>query len=480
MPTQSRPAVVVTVLCTTGILASLVQTIIIPLVPRLPELLDAGPADASWAVTATLLVGAIMTPIAGRLGDMYGKRRVLALCLLSLIAGSALCALTSSLIPVTIGRGLQGVSMGVIALGISIMRDELPEERVGGGIAMMSATIGIGGAIGMPAAAIVAERADWHVVFAATGMLAAGALVAVLRLVPESPVRTGGRFDAVGALGLAAGLAAFLLAITEGAVWGWSSARTLGAFGAAAAVFALWSVHQLRVQAPLVDLRVSARPQVLFTNLASVAVGFAMFGMALIPPQLLMAPEETGYGLGLTMTQTALLIAPSGIVMFFCSPLSARISNRYGPRVTLMSGAIVIAAGYLVVLAAPFGAVQILIASIVVNGGIGIAYAAMPALIIAAVPVGETAAANGLNALMRSIGTSSSSAVISAVLATMTVTVAVGDSAGGTQELVAPTAAGFTTAAAVCLAAALVSTALTACVPRASRARATRTAPESA
>src|SRR5699024_9905012 len=120
MHPQARPSVVVAVLCTTGVLASLVQTIIIPLVPRLPELLGAGPADASWAVTATLLVGAIMTPIAGRLGDMYGKRRVLALCLASLIAGSALCALTSSLIPVTVGRGLQGVSMGVIALGISI------------------------------------------------------------------------------------------------------------------------------------------------------------------------------------------------------------------------------------------------------------------------------------------------------------------------------------------------------------------------
>src|SRR5699024_4344125 len=222
-----------------------------------------------------------------------------------------------------------------------------------GGIAMMSATIGIGGAIGMPASAVVAERADWHVVFAATGVLA---LAAVLRLVPESPVRTGGRFDAVGAAGLAAGLAAFLLAATEGSGWGWTSARTLGCAAGSAVVFALWAVHQLRVSRPLVDLRVSSRPQVLFTNLASVAVGFSMFGMALIPPQLLMAPAETGYGLGLSMTQTGLLIAPSGVVMFFCSPLSARLSNRFGPRVTLMTGSVVIAVGYLVVLAAPFGA----------------------------------------------------------------------------------------------------------------------------
>lgn len=476
MRPQTRPTVVVAVLCTAGILASLVQTIIIPLVPHLPELLHTDAADASWAVTVTLLTGAIMTPIAGRLGDMYGKRRVLALCLGSLVAGSALCSLTSSLLPVTLGRALQGVAMGVIALGISIMRDELPAERVGGGIAMMSATIGIGGAIGMPVAAVVAEHADWHVVFAATGALAVAALAAVYRWVPESPVRSGGRFDAVGAAGLAAGLAAFLLAVTEGAAWGWGSARTLGCLAAAAVVFALWAWHQLRVPGPLVDLRTSARPQVLLTNLASIAIGFAMFGMALLPPQILMAPTGTGYGLGLSMTQAALLIAPGGVVMFFCSPLSARISNRYGPRTSLAAGSAVIAAGYIVVLAVPFGPAQIMAASIIVNGGIGIAYAAMPALIIAAVPVGETAAANGLNALMRSIGTSTSSAVVSAVLAAMTVTVA--QAGPGGAALVAPTAHAYTVAAGICLAAAVLAAALAVRIPGGPALRHGAAAPE--
>lgn len=461
MRPAAHPTVLVAVLCIAGILASLVQTIIIPLIPRLPELLHADAADASWAVTATLLVGAIMTPIAGRLGDMYGKRRILALCLVFLVAGSALCAVTSTLVPMAIGRGLQGAAMGAIALGISIMRDEVPPERVGSAIAMMSATLGIGGAVGMPVSAVVAQRADWHVVFAATGILAAVVLVAVLTLIPESSVRTGGRFDIVGAVGLSAGLAAFLLVVTTGSDWGWSSPRTLGTLAGAVVIFAAWTAHQLRVARPLVDLRVSARPQVLFTNLASVAVGFAMFGMALLPPQLLMAPTETGYGLGMSMTQAALFIAPGGIVMFFCSPLSARISNRFGPRFTLMAGTLVIAVGYVIVLAAPFGPVQILIANIVVNGGIGIAYASMPALIIAAVPVGETAAANGLNALMRAIGTSTSSALVSAVLAGMTVSVTVAGSA-----VLAPTTRAFTIAAAICLGAAVAAFALTMRVPR--------------
>lgn len=208
------------VLAFSGIVVSLMQTVVIPLIPELLGLLNASAADTTWAITATLLAGAVVTPTVGRLGDMFGKRRMLLLSLALLVAGSVVAALSSSLAPMVAGRALQGFAAGVIPLGISIMRDELPAERLGSATALMSASLGVGGALGLPAAAFLAERADWHMLFWTAAGLGVIATALVLTVVPESAVRSPGRFDSVGALGLSGGLFALLLGISKGGDWG--------------------------------------------------------------------------------------------------------------------------------------------------------------------------------------------------------------------------------------------------------------------
>ena len=416
----STPRMVVTTLAFCGIVVSLMQTLIIPLIPELPKFLNASTTDASWAITATLVAGAVITPISGRLGDMFGKRRILILSLLAMVAGSVLCAVSDSLLLIVIGRTLQGLAMGAIPLGISIMRDELPATKVGPAIATMSATMGVGGAIGIPLSAFIAQTADWHMLFwVAAGL---GLLCALLvgMVLPESPVTTPGRFDGLGAAGLAVGLIALLIPVTKGSEWGWDSPLTIGLFTASVVVLLIWGSYQLRTKEALVDLRVSARPRVLLTNLSSIMIGFAMYGMSLIFIQLLMAPAATGYGLELSMIQAGLALAPGGFVMMALSPVSARLSARRGPKVTLTCGALVIAVGYVVALVFNGTVWEIILASMIISAGVGLAFAAMPALIMGAVPISETAAANGLNSLMRAIGTSSSAAVISVVLASTT------------------------------------------------------------
>ncbi|MFD7644729.1 MFS transporter [Kitasatospora sp. NPDC059795] len=418
---QARTGPVVGVLAGAGIVVSLMQTLVVPLIPQLPELLHTTAANASWVITATLLAGAVATPVLGRLGDMYGKRKVLLISLALLVVGSVICGLSSSLAPMVIGRVLQGVGAGVIPLGISIMRDELPPQKLGSSMALMSSSLGIGGAFGLPLSAVIAEKVDWHALFwisAALGALIAGA---VLALVPESPVRSGGRFDVVGTIGLTIGLVALLLAISKGGDWGWASGSTLGMFAVALVVLPVWGWWELRTEQPLVDLRTSVRRQVLMTNLASVVIGFAMYAMSLVSPQLLQLPTSTGYGLGQSMVNAGLWMAPAGLVMMLLSPISAKLSRAKGPKVSLLVGAVVITGGYLAALALMGHAWGVLVFSCLISGGIAFAYAAMPALIMGAVPASETAAANGLNALMRSIGTSTSSAVIGVVLAHMTV-----------------------------------------------------------
>ncbi|MFG2074690.1 Major Facilitator Superfamily protein [Nonomuraea maritima] len=451
-----RPTAVVLVLAFAGIVVALMHTLVIPLIPHLPRLLSATPTDATWALTATLLAGAVATPVMGRLGDMYGKRLMLLLSLALLVTGSVVCGLSDALVPMVAGRALQGLAAGVIPLGISIMRDELPPERLGSATALMSASLGVGGALGLPAAALLAEYTDWHALFWTAATFGVVAAVLVVRLVPESRVRGGGRFDLPGAAGLSVGLACLLLAISKGAGWGWDSPLTTGLFAASAVLLVLWGWWELRVREPLVDLRTTARRQVLLTNAASVVFGFAMFAMSLVLPQVLQLPEATGYGLGQPMTVVGLALAPSGLVMIVMAPISARVSRARGPKTTLMLGALVVAAGYGLGVALMSAVWHLVLVSTVIGAGIGLAYGAMPALIMGAVPMGETAAANSLNTLMRAIGTSVSSAVSGVVLAEMSV---------GSGALAVPAEGGFRLVLAISGGAALVAFSVAACLP---------------
>ncbi|MEU9206975.1 MFS transporter [Streptomyces sp. NPDC048415] len=415
-----RSAAVVAVLAFAGIVVSLMQTLVIPIVPELPKYLHASASNTAWAVTATLLAAAVATPVVGRLGDMFGKRRMLMVSTVLLVSGSVVCALSESLVPMVIGRTLQGLAAAVVPLGISIMRDVLPAEKLAGSTALMSASLGVGGALGLPSAAFIADNYSWHVLFWTSAALGVVALALVMTIVPESKVRAGGRFDLIGSLGLSAALVSLLLAISKGADWGWTSATTLGLFTAAIAIFLIWGWYELRTGKPLVDLRTLARRQVLFTNLASVAFGFSMFAMSLVLPQLLQLPSQTGYGLGKSMMTVGLVLAPQGLVMMGMAPISAAITKTKGPKITLMLGAVIVAAGYGLNILLMSEVWHLILVSCIIGAGVGFAYGAMPALIMGAVPASETAAANSLNTLMRSMGTSFASALAGVILAQMT------------------------------------------------------------
>ncbi|MCD9876191.1 MFS transporter [Streptomyces guryensis] len=452
-----RANAVVAVLAFGGIVVSLMQTLVIPIVPELPKLLNAPASDTAWAVTATLLAAAVAVPMMGRLGDMYGKRRMLLVSLVLLVAGSVTAALSDSLAPMIVGRVLQGMAGGVIPLGISIMRDELPAERLGSATALMSASLGVGAALGLPAAALIADHFDWHVLFWSSAGMGAVALLLVAFAVPESKVRTGGRFDVVGGLGMAVGLVCLLLGISKGGDWGWDSGTTLGLFGAAVAVLLLWGWYELRTEQPLVDLRTTARRQVLVTNLASIALGFGMFAMSLVLPQLLQLPEATGYGLGRSLLTAGLVMAPSGLVMMAIAPVSAALSKAKGPKASLMLGSLIVAAGYGLQILLMTEVWQFVLVSCVIGSGIGFTYGAMPALIMGAVPPSQSGAANSLNTLMRSIGTSTASAVAGVVLSQMTTDL------GGVPL---PSENGFRTVLAIGGGAALLAFAVASFIPR--------------
>lgn len=380
-----RSNAVVAVLALAGIVVSLMQTLVIPIVPELPKLLDAPASDTAWAVTATLLAAAVATPVVGRLGDMVGKRRMLLTSIVLLVSGSVVCALADSLVPMIVGRALQGLSAAVVPLGISILRDTVSAEKLAGSTAVMSASLGVGGALGLPTAAFIADNWDWHILFWTSAALGVVSFLLVLLFVPESQNRVGGRFDLVGSLGLSAGLVSLLLAVSKGADWGWTSGTTLGLGAAAVLILAAWGGWELKAKQPLVDLRTTAKPQVLFTNLASIALGFSMFAMSLVLPQLLQLPEQTGYGLGRSMLTVGLVLAPQGLVMMVMSAVSAKITKAKGPKVTLMIGALIVASGYGLNIALMSEVWHLILVSCIIGAGVGFTYGALPALIMGAV-----------------------------------------------------------------------------------------------
>ena len=411
-----RPGLVIAVLAFAGMGASFMQTILLPIQAELPTLLGVSRDVSAWVITVTLLVAAICTPISGRLGDMYGKKTV-ALALLGLLAlGSVVAALSPSVVLLIVGRGLQGMGMGVVPLGISILRDVLHRDRLGSGIALVSATLGVGGALGLPISAFVTERYDWHVVFWVAAGIGLLALALVAWIVPVSTLRTGGRLDVVGVIGLAIGLTGVLLAVSRGNDWGWGSPRTLGLLLGGLLVLLAWGWYELRIPEPLVDLRVTARGTVLFTNLASIAMGFALFASNVVFPQLLELPTAAG-GLGLSLMHASLILMPSGLVMLAMSPVAGRLEHRFGPKPLLAAGSAVIAISYVIAVVVDLDVWHVLVVNLVVGVGIGLGFAAMPALIMRVVPSHETGAANGLNTLMRSLGTTSAAAVVGGVLA---------------------------------------------------------------
>lgn len=454
---QSAAIATVVALCFGGLIASLMQTLVIPIQPELPTLLGTSHANASWVITATLLAGAVAMPISGRLGDMFGKKRVILASAVLLVVGSVICALSASVVPMIIGRAVQGLAMGFIPVAISLMREVTPPKITAMAIAAMSATLGVGGAIGLPLSAWIAQSWDWHGLFWVSAVLSVLVVALVAFVVPSVSDAVGGRLDIGGAIGLAVGLCATLIAVSKGNDWGWTDTKTLTLLIVGLVVLVGWGFFELRTGEPLVDLRTTARPAVLLTNIAAVAVGFGMMAQSIVIPLLLEMPKETGVGLGQSILHAGLWMAPGGLMMLVFAPVSGMLMNAIGAKYTLTIGAGVLSVGYLLAMFLMNSPWQLMLASLVSSAGVGIGYAAMPTLIMGAVPPTEAGAAVGLNGLMRSIGTTMSSAVMAVLLTTSTISVA---------GSAIPTHATFKWCFLVGALAALVGVIITLCIPK--------------
>ena len=395
---------------------SLAQTMVIPALPELQQEFHAGPADATWLLTAFLLTSSIATPLLGRLGDMHGKEHWLLISLAIFGVGSLVAAVAGSLTVMIAGRAIQGAGGAIFPLAIGIIRDEFPRDRVAPAIGTVSAMFGIGGGSGLVLAGLFVDHGSISWIFWLSVATTALAALATWRWVPESPVRVRARIDWIGGALLSLTLLALLLPISEGNSWGWTSGRVLALFVAAAVFAVVWAWWELRVVDPLVDLSLMRERPVWTTNVAACAIGFAMFGSFVLVPQFVQTPARAGYGFGASVTESGLFLLPSALLMLFAGPLSGRLGARYGSRVPLALGALSSGLSYAWLAAFHSARIDIYLSSVLLGLGVGLALAAMANLVVEAVPPDVTGVASAINAIMRTIGGAIGAQVAAAIV----------------------------------------------------------------
>ena len=394
---------------------ALLQTMVAPALPQIAEQYSTTPSIAAWVMTGFLLSASVSTPLAGKLGDLFGKARVLTIILLIFSVGSVICALADSIEVVIAGRILSGVAGGVFPLAFGIINDEVPAEKRGFGIGLMSAMFGIGGGIGLPLAGVIVDHAHLSWLFL-VGLLAVPAAIAVWRLVPPSPPRERTRIDWAGAAVLSTALALILLAISNANAWGWGSATVLGMLIGGIALLAAFVRLELRTAEPLVDMRVLRDRPVLATNITAFLTGLAMFGSFLLIPQFAQTPEASGYGFGMTVTQAGLVMLPSAAMMLIAGPLGGVLGARIGFRRVLMLGTVLAGASFVVLAFAHSAVWEFLVAGVLLGFGISFAFASMANLIVASVPARDVGIATGINTIMRTMGGAFGAALVTALL----------------------------------------------------------------
>jgi EmrB/QacA subfamily drug resistance transporter len=406
-----------TLLAVAAVAYALLQSLVAPALLTIQHDLDTTATGAAWILTAYLLSASVLTPIAGRLGDMLGKKRALVVVMLLLCAGTVLAGLATSIGMMIVARVVQGAGGAVFPLSFGIIRDEFPRERIPHGIALISAIMGIGGGLGIVLSGPIVEHLSYHWLFWFPLVAVAGATVGIVAFVPESPIRSPGRIDPVSAVLLAGWLVALLVPVSQGPVWGWTSTRTLALFALAAVLLLFWVWWESRSRAPLVDMTMMRIRPVWMTNLSALVLGFGMFASFVLVPEFVELPKSTGFGFGASVTEAGLYMLPSTMGMFVAGPIAGRLSSSVGSRVPLQLGAIISCAAFTMLALAHGSGAEIFSAMLVMGIGIGFAFASMANLIVESVPPEQTGIATGMNTIVRNIGGAIGSQVAASIVA---------------------------------------------------------------
>ena len=389
------------------------------LVPSISVEMGVSVSTAQWMLTINLLVGAVATPVMGRLSDGPHKKRLLLVALVIILLGSVMAALAPTFSVFLVGRALQGLTYGIVPVTIALARRYVEPARQQGSISSLSVTVATGIGIGYPLTGVIAGLTDYRFAFWFASLFVLSAIVVVARVVPAGPDEAAPRhsFDYRGTALLAVGLGSLLLGISEGPTWGWGSPRTVAVLCVSALVLTAWTLVELRSPHPLINLRVLRTGDVLLANTTAIGLGAALYIGLSLASLVAQSPTSTGYGMALPVFWAGFVMLPLSVGSFTANRLVKRIGGRIQLSTLLPVGAALMTVAAVLLWLAHSALWQVLTGMLLFGLGMGAAYAAMPALIARSVAAAELGSSVSFNQVLRTVGSSFGTAVSGAVLA---------------------------------------------------------------
>ncbi len=387
-----------------------------PLLPTISQDMQIPISTAQWSLTITVLVGAVCTPVMGRLGDGRRRRETLVAGLAAVTLGCVIAALAPNFATLILGRALQGIGLGIVPLTMAAARDHLPRERAHRAIALLSVCVAAGAGIGYPIGGLLVQLFGMPAAFWFGATASGIALIWVAFALPRGSGRMSAGLDVSGALLMAVGLVALLLGIGEGNAWGWSSPIVLGLLAAGVLILAGWAVHQLHSKAPLVDLRQLRHPAVRAADGCALVLGVALYIYVTVVAEFVQAPAANGYGFSATIAISGLTLVPMSITSFGVSRALPWLTRHLGERALLPLGSLAIGVSGAFFALAHASLWQAFLMMAILGVGVGLTSAVIPGMIVRAVPLQETGSALGFYQVVRYIGFSLGSAMAGMIL----------------------------------------------------------------
>lgn len=395
---------------------TLMQSMTVPVMTEIAHKMDTTQSTVTWVLTAYLLSASVFTPIAGRMGDAYGKKRMLVVSLVALSLGSLIAALAPNIGVLILARVVQGVGGGVMPLAFGIIRDEFPAAKVGNAVAIVSSLTAVGFGVGVVLAGPIVDGLGYHWLFWSPFIVTSLTTVAAILVVPESPVRTPGRIAFLPALLLSSWLVCLLLGLSQAPEWGWLSPGVIALLVMAVVLAAVWIKVELTIDVPLIDMKMMRLPGVWTTNLVGLLVGVGMYASLGFIPQFNQTPADNGYGFGASISVSGLMTLPSAVASFVAGIAAASIARRIGAKAVVVAGSLIGASGMAMLAFWHQERWHVVMANSLTGFSTGLAFACLAGLIVAAVPPEQTSSASGMNANIRTIGGSIGTAVMASIV----------------------------------------------------------------
>ncbi len=383
-------------------LLNYVESMVIPSIPVLQVSFTSSTSVSSWLVSAFLITGTVAAPLFGKLGDKYGKKRMLLVTFTLYSIGVGIAGFSPSMGFLIVARALQGIGFGGIPLGFAIIIDMFPKEKVSGAQGMMSGMFATGGVTGLVAGSYIIAVAGWQWAFHSALILSVGLLGALLIFVKDNGHRVQERIDYGGAFRLMLGLTLILLYITEGSMNGWLTLDNLIMliFGVAMIITFLW--HEFRSREPLLQLRMLSDKNLLLANLIGIFAGAIMQVMFLA--LVYYADDPRPFGDGFDSIKTGLVLAPGALAMAGYGPFIGKIIGRIGPKPILTVGGILLGLGMLIFLFLRGDLIWLIVAGIVTWMGIVSMFVPSVNMIAIGLPPERRSIGMGMNMMLRNMG----------------------------------------------------------------------------